>query len=139
MKWISVDTKPMKSFLSFITEDTLLFHKDIGIPDNLLRAPLAGMPLRYGRHAQQAAMDDGLYNLPSKVPSSYTVFEVESTNGRASKWGVRFTCDERPTHDMCVVFLPDGFVKTIWLNAKTDKHKTLKRWLYANPSMYRSH
>ena len=128
----------MKSFATFIKEDTLLFHKDIGIPAPLLLMPLTGLKLRYGRHAQQSAMDDGLTRLPQVVPAAYTIFEVESTNGKPSKWGIRFPCEERPAYDHCVVLLPDGFVKTTWLNARTDKHKTLKRWLYANPSQYRS-
>lgn len=115
----------------------LLFHKDLGIPAPLKSGPPAGMRLTYSNHAKQAAMDDRLTSVPAVVPSSYTLIEVESMNGRASKWVIRFDWKD-PTRDLILVIMADGFVKTVWTNAKNDSHKTLKRHLYATPAQYRS-
>lgn len=127
----------MKTFTQFITEASVqLFHKDIGIPAALL-GPRPGMPLRYGYHANERAAEKGIHTLPAALPDKFTVIETEATNGRSSKWVVRFTFDA--VNDIVLVVLPDGFVKTSWLNAKSDLHKTLKRHLYTHPSQYRVH
>lgn len=114
-----------------------LFHKDIGIPPVLLK-PLAGMTVNYSNHAKRAALDDGLTAAPKRIPSSYTVFEVESLNGRATKWGIRFPIPDGSGDDLCMIVQPDGFVRTVWVNHSGDGHKTLKKWLYTPPQQFKA-
>jgi len=113
-----------------------LFHKDIGIPP-VLAKPTPGMPLKYGYHAADRMAEKGIHNAPKALPSAFTIIETESTGGRATKWVVRFPYDK--TDDVVMALLPDGFVKTAWLNSNTDLHKTLKRHLYADPRSLRTH
>lgn len=112
------------------------FHRDIGIP-----APLAGaLPhpfLRYGTHAINAARDERLTSLPRALPSQLTIIEVEATNGRASKWVIRFA-SKVPGRDLVLVVLADGFVKTVWCNDTHDTHNTLDRSRYTHPGAFRA-
>jgi hypothetical protein len=129
----------MKSFQQFIVEPSpavQLFHKDIGIPTSLAK-PLPGMRLRYGYHAAERAQEKGIDKLPTALPTSFIIIETEATNGVTSKWVVRFSYDQ--VNDIVMPILPDGFVKTAWLNAKVDTHKTLKRFLYTDPRNFRVH
>ena len=129
----------MWSFAEFLTEhnhNTQLFHKDIGIPPSLLK-PLAGVRLTYGHHAKRAADDDGIEQLPGHIPAEYTTIEVESIEGRATKWVLRFPL-AHTKRDLVIVVMADGFVKTVWTNARDDKHSTLKKWLYTPPSQFRA-
>ena len=132
----------MLPFRAFITEgpshpDAQLFHKDLGIPPSLLKS-LAGLPVTYGYHAKQAAADDGLYTLPTRVPQMYSVVEVESVKGRPTKWVIRFPIPNT-VDDMVMVVQPDGFVRTVWVNKQNDHHKTLKKWLYTTPDKFKAH
>lgn len=114
---------------------TQLFHVEVGIPE-ALKASLPYPRLRYGRHAQQAAVDEGLRTLPSVLPKAIKVVEVEVTNGKASKWVIRTQID--PQRDLVLVVVADGFVKTVWCNRVSDQHKTLKRHLYTSPQAFKA-
>jgi hypothetical protein len=112
-----------------------LFHKDVGIPAALQKTPI-GLPLKYSNHARKAASDDRITRLPARLPPN-TLIEVEAVEGRPTKWVVRFPTLERQGWDMILVVQPDGFVRTMWMNARNDSHRTLKTWLYTNPTEFK--
>lgn len=110
-----------------------LFHKDIGIPANLT-GPSVGLQLVYSNHAIDQSIRKDI-TLPSFL-SRYTLVEVEIDRKWIQKWVVRVHYSDQD--DLVLVVQPDGFVRTVWLNSKTDTHKTLDRSQYARPEYYRS-
>jgi hypothetical protein len=110
---------------------TKTYHRDIGIPARL-RMPAPGLRFRYTKHAQAAAKDDRVVQLPACLPVGGTVVEVETLNGMTVlQWVVRFPwVDGR---DMVLVVKPDGGIPTLWMNSKEDTHVTLRRHHYARP------
>ena len=118
-----------------INNGVKLYHKEIGFPDSL-EMPNGFSPvvkLRYSNHATAEALFDryGKITLPASVDvRKGDTFEVEATNNVVSKMAVRFPYDA--TRDIIIVLHPvDGFVRTVWFNLKTDKHKTLDRSKYS--------
>lgn len=91
---------------------------------------------RYGFHAKRAAQDDryGEIRLPLHLQiNEQEVFEAEiDQDNSLRKFLVRTTLDQN--RDMVLVFIPGGdgalFCKTVWINLKSDKHRTLKRQRY---------
>lgn len=113
---------------------TQLYHRLLGFPRGIAM-PCAGMPLRYSRHALNAADHDGLKRLPTTLPDGVWVVEIEVFNGTAVKWVVRMA-SELPNEDLVLAVLPDGFVKTVWLNHRLDSHRTLDITRYAIPGSH---
>lgn len=123
-----------------------LYHTHLYLPEEFV-APLLGQTrtLHYGRHAEdQAAFD--LLGRVKRLPTHYRVvrdeiFEVEVTDNKVTKLGVRLTdgftiANGRVDCDLILILTscrndPRAFfVKTVWLNKKSDRHRTL------NPSRY---
>ena len=107
-----------------------LFHRDIGFPEGV-EQPAIGLILAYSRHAEDKAFTCGVANLPPYLPEIFDVVEVEVINGRVSKWVVRMPWTA--TSDLVLVIVPDGWVKTVWVNRTTDLHATLDRSRYDVP------
>ncbi len=103
------------------------YHKDIGLPNDF-EQPKPGMVLRYGQHAKERADEKGV-PLPAKLPQTVDIIEVQMMKYRVLKWVLRFQVSL--LWDVVMVVLPDGFVKTAWLNSHTDLHRTLDRSKYA--------
>jgi hypothetical protein len=115
-------------------QTVVLYHKEVRIPPELrTRAAFKGT-LKYGRHATQEASLDRYGNiaLPSSFDSdSADLIEVEwdKLKRQVTKCVWRQALD--PDRDLVLVVIPDtGFVKTVWINLKTDKHRTLDRSKY---------
>ena len=91
--------------------------------------------LTHTRHAQKAALEDryGRVTLPAVLTiGKGEIVEAEVTNGFLTKLVVRQSLDLK--RDAIYVIIPMGAhatLKTVWCNLKTDKHRTLKRHLYA--------
>jgi hypothetical protein len=108
----------------------LLFHKDIYIPDHA-KKPLHEGSLRYGTHATHVASgggDYGVIELPKEFASKGAVLievELNERTGAVEKqvWRQPFDAE----WDICFPMIKDGFIKTVWLNRRTDTHKTLDR------------
>lgn len=108
----------------------LLFHKDVFIPEHA-RRPLHEGALRYGSHATHVTTSGGGHEdieLPKRFAASdATLIEVEldAKTGEVLKqvWRQRMN-DE---WDLCFPMLAGGFVKTVWLNHRSDTHKTLDK------------
>lgn len=115
-----------------MTTETL-YHAEIGLPANF-QAPRHVIRPRYSRHAVEAAQSDrlGTVELPATIAlREAKVIEVGVANGRVSK--ILFRVSYNDTLDLCFVVIPGGswFCKTIWLQEKSDLHKTLRRERYA--------
>jgi len=108
----------------------MLYHKDIYWPESAAR-PLGGLPLRYGGHATGRAQKLGV-SLPATLPERFELIEVELDQGEVQKWVTRFPWTTND--DLVMVVKPNGFVKTVWLNHKDDKHCTLRCRRYQNES-----
>lgn len=124
------------------------YHKDLGFPEDLssrLLPPLH-LWLVYTPHAKREIRAEGVMpaDLPVKLPTGYEVVEVEVCGDVIQKWVIRIidwktlmTWDKRhTTYDLVLAVLLDGTVKTVWLNAKGDTHRTLQRHRYTVPSTF---
>lgn len=113
---------------------TFLYHKEVRIPPELRNLAVFKGELRYGRHAQSEANLDryGHIELPRQFDSaSADLIEVEwdRIKKQVTKCVWRQALDAQ--RDLVIVVMPDsGFVKTVWVNLKTDKHRTLDRSKY---------
>lgn len=110
----------------------MLYHRDVGFPKDLSDGITPDTKLTYTRHALRAAEDERLGRLPQRVPEHFDVIEVEVVNKRVTKSVIRFRFTLKD--DLVLVVLPDGVVKTVWVNAHTDSHRTLNTSRYARVS-----
>jgi hypothetical protein len=109
-----------------------LFHVEVFVPARLKKPCFEG-PLRYSRHAREASETDrfGDIKLPLSFKASEAeLIEVELADDCESiiKQVWRQKLDEK--RDLVLVLNPEGFVRTVWINLKTDKHRTLDRGRY---------
>ena len=115
-----------------------LYHADIYLPPVPL--PRGQFALTYSKHAEQEARRDryGYITLPAYLDTRIAkVVEVEIENGVALKIVYRFAFDA--SRDIILVVMPPAhkgrghlFVKTVWLNERSDNHKTLRSDRYAS-------
>ncbi|KWA83924.1 hypothetical protein WL29_21395 [Burkholderia ubonensis] len=118
------------------TVTTKLYHKDVYAPDVIFRSP-GVVRLRYSRHAEDAAFDDRYgdltcYLTPYMDFDTAEIVEVElDVEGQICKRVARFQVEEDLV--LVVVASADGFVRTVWGNLVTDRHKTLDRRKYVQP------
>lgn len=121
--------------------NALMFHKDVFIPD-FAKVPLHEGALRYSRHACNVTVSNGqLEDIPlppTFVASNATLVEVElnPTTGEVEKQVWRQPLDDK--RDMCFPMLRGGFVKTVWINDRTDQHATLQRQRYIGGFQWRN-
>ena len=113
---------------------SVLYHRDIGFPKWLKMKPVT-VSLTYGSHSREEALSDryGVINLPKRITiRPEEIFEIEMVNNKPVKIALRTHHDV--LNDIIIVLnTKDNFVKTVWLNRKTDTHKTLDRTKYKNP------
>jgi hypothetical protein len=112
-----------------------LYHFQVYMPD--LPLNFGKQRLNYSNHALNASRDDryGDIQLPTFIDTNTAkIIEVEIQNDRyLTKVVYRVPYSE--THDLIVVAIPERwFVKTVWLNAKSDKHQTLNKNRYEQKS-----
>lgn len=98
--------------------------KNIATNPELKHIDLGQVELNYSWHALKRSSEKNIRLKPSLVVKG-NVVETESINNRTIKLVVRTTYND--THDLVLVVLPGGFVKTVWLNHKKDTHKTLNK------------
>ena len=112
-----------------------LYHFQVYMPNLPLK--FGKQRLSYSNHAINASRDDryGDIQLPTFIDTNTAkVIEVEIVQDRfLSKVVYRVSYNE--THDLIIVVIPERWlVKTVWLNAKSDKHQTLNRGRYETKS-----
>ncbi len=108
----------------------LLFHKDVFIPE-FAKKPLHEGEVRYARHALHVSGGTEAIQaieLPREFDAKKATLieaEVNPLTGDVEKQVWRQPLDEQ--WDLCFPMMPGGFIKTVWLNARTDTHATLNR------------
>lgn len=129
-----------------------IFHKDVGIPDEVI-IPDGRIYLEPSNHAEKEAKNDKYLKdeedklkMPDSVKiSEEDVFEVKiDENKIIKKIGFRTSYDS--DRDLVIVATPtstDMFnprkpwtVKTVWVNMKDDKHSTLNESEYDSPDYF---
>lgn len=118
----------------------MLYHKDIGFPDSI-KLPIGRYKLKYSNHANIAAATDKNGSFLDKLKyheildtEIAEVIEIETCNGRLSKILYRLPLTGSDSYDIILAVLPHCWVvKTVWLNHRYDRHKTLRKNKYAHP------
>jgi hypothetical protein len=84
------------------------------------------LQLRYRVHAYEEAYEDGIDDLPDYINlSQVDIVEMEVAHGKPFKVLARQPYDG--IYDLVHVILLSGMVvKTVWLNRRSDNHKTLR-------------
>lgn len=111
-----------------------LYHREVYWTDDVQKqidvALNSGLQLQFSNHAIDKEF---IRQIPT---SSITIdklkngecFEVLMENNKVIKFVIRYGFDD--IYDLSSVWIPNSdclFCKTIWLNKKTDKHKTLDK------------
>lgn len=111
-----------------------LYHVDIKLPTGFVK-PTGRVALNWTRHAEQARENDRYGRIPAfrtATLNNLQVIEVGVEGSRVVK--ILFRGYFSGNFDMCMVLIPNGerpwTVKTVWLNDRTDTHKTLDRSKY---------
>ena len=105
----------------------MLFHADVFMPP-CAKAPAYVGPLQYGRHALDEAKRDryGEIQLPPefhKAGAKLIEAEVLTATDTVVKQVWRQPLDEQ--RDLVLVISSSGYVRTVWVNLRSDKHATL--------------
>lgn len=114
-----------------------LFHVDLGFPRNVIW-PEGTYDLHYGNHARQAARADRYGDVTDLLPDELNtrqakVVEAEIVGRRVIKIVYRIRLDS--TRDLCLVVNSHQnpfFVRTVWVNESTDRHRSLDKTRYSN-------
>lgn len=109
-----------------------LFHADVFLPPRFARPVFEGR-LNYPRHAREASHDDryGAINLPEFFSADCArciEVEYDECRDKVVKQVWRQKLDEK--RDLVLVINPDGRVRTVWVNLRSDKHRTLDTTKY---------
>ena len=106
----------------------LINHTSPSFPEKIKNASTRVFFPKYSKHAVDASKSDryGLINLPNRVEfNGKNIFEIELNNEKIEKYGIRISYNEKL--DLILIANPDGFIRTVWFNDKTDTHKTLRK------------
>jgi len=114
----------------------MLYHKDVYIPKDLLvKLSVSRAPLTWSKHAILAAKNDRYGDIKLLTDISFKssdVIEVELVGREVVKVLVRLPYDD--LRDVMYAIGRGGVVKTVWLNLKSDKHKSLDKTKYERVS-----
>lgn len=119
----------------------MLYHRDIGIPSSI-KLPSGKFKLKYSGHAKNAAATDKYGDFSPALRYHQTldtavaeVIEIQvDDDQKPMKIVYRQPLTGWDGYDIIfVVVAQEWVVKTVWLNHKNDKHRTLNRKKYANP------
>lgn len=112
----------------------MLFHPEVYWPE-WVTVPTHRVFLNWSRHADSARKNDRFGQIPaiqSVTLGRFKVVEIEVQNRRVIKWVFRGQLSGEL--DIVLVLIPQPgrwLVKTVWLNEKTDTHRTLDKKRYA--------
>ncbi|WP_434715727.1 hypothetical protein [Paraburkholderia sp. A3RO-2L] len=111
--------------MSYATSGRRLYHFQLSIPKPY-RFPCFQGELTYSGHAKHEARSDryGHIELPVRLePKCAKLIEVETVDGVVVKQLWRQPLDA--TRDIVMAVTNEGMVKTVWVNLRTDKHRSL--------------
>ena len=110
----------------------LLFHSEVFIPAAAANPIFEGR-LTYGYHARNEALSDRYGEIP--LPSHFfaegaKLIEAEfcTQRLRLTKQVWRQPLDDY--RDLALVLSTGGFVRTVWVNVRSDTHKSLNKSKY---------
>lgn len=113
---------------------TFLFHKDVFMPASA-KSPVFEGRLKYSNHAITASQNDRFGAIP--LPEMFSVANAELIESELSDDGTvvlkqvwRQQLDEK--RDLILAITRDGRVKTVWVNLRSDKHRTLQTSKYVH-------
>lgn len=118
----------------------MLYHKDVGFPAGV-SFPKGIYPVRYTNHAMQEARGDRYGDVSGLLPyyldmGKAEVIEAEMSGRLVVKLLVRV---QLPGNlDACLALDINARVwaaKTVYVNERTDRHRTLNRSRYARPAV----
>lgn len=107
-----------------------LYHKDVYMPE--ISFEIADKKLNYSSHAIEQSRYDryGEFSLPVSIkPQFKELIELEVRGGVPYKGLFRLHYNSQFVICLAVIF-ESLVVKTVWLNRKSDNHRTLDRSLY---------
>ena len=111
-----------------------LYHAEVGLPEQY-RHPRFSVNVEYSNHAKREAASDRYGSIaldPFVDLSFFHTVEVEILNGAVRKIVVREARDVEMQR--VLVLMPRAgarwFCKTVWVNLKSDSHKTLDHSRY---------
>lgn len=115
-----------------------LYHKDhpdgwpkpLKLPSMVVRPEIRG----HARDRVRQKVPNGMQSVHRELavyPGN--IFEVETSNGKVTKVGVREYLDGKDDI-VYIILVPSGHVKTVYLNASPDKHSTLDLSKYDDPT-----
>ena len=120
-------------------EGKLLFEYNQILQSKIKLHINSSFKLFHTNHAIEQAKEDilGSFELPTALPTKYTVQELEQTNGKSTKFVLRFEYNK--DLDMQIVIRPDRKVKnayciiTAWLIEANNYHSDVDMTPYATP------
>jgi hypothetical protein len=121
-----------------MNENKLYNKGAFGLPKMVL--PNGAVVLTYSGHARTAAMQPDRFGIGEKInlPKSIDmqdceVVEAEMQKGKLTPEKIVVRYPYSDSLDLVMPMHLDGFVRTVWLNDKNDKHHTLNKSRYARP------
>ncbi len=126
---------PVKSIIKVKKGAQMLYHYKIGIPEKIIKKlPVEKIQLNYTFHALNELKNDR-YGKIEKIdciyPDKCKVIEVEKNDNNGIIQKVLYRTSYNEKLDICIAVMIDnnnyGKVKTLWINEKTDIHKTLNK------------
>jgi hypothetical protein len=110
-----------------------LYHFEVGFPKQVVYIH-GVLHLNYSRHAIAASLGDryGVVVLPKTLDVERAkLIEIEVCGNLVIKSVYRIELDAE--RDLVLVVGRDGFVRTVWVNLKSDTHRSLDRRKYRIP------
>jgi hypothetical protein len=111
-----------------------LYHRDVFFKPSFHICAVKGIPLTFSKHAVDRVTDKSIDSrlVPRVISdtSRTVVIETETEDNGVTivKQLIRHPYDAQ--NDLVIAVKRDGFVKTMWLNKKTDTHRTLDKTKY---------
>lgn len=110
-----------------------LYHKDVFFKPAFHNFIAKNITLKFSKHLIERLIERGIdiKKIPQRISNDPVVVETETTiNGDyIVKQLIRYQYSS--DYDLVIAVMRDGFVKTAWLNRKTDTHNTLDKSKYS--------
>lgn len=115
----------------------MIYHKEVHIPEKIKNLNAVTLTLEHTHHARQAAQSDRYGEIPLPDTLKFRgkhICEAQVEGGKLIKLVVRKSFNNEL--DMSYVLLiqnsKHATLKTVWLNRKSDQHRTLNTATYNN-------
>ena len=121
----------------------MLFHKSLGLPASI-QLPRGRKKMVLTNHAKEAARDDRYGNIAPLLalyssfdPATADLVEIETSDRiHVEKAVYRVPLAPNSPYDVVLAAVPYGdkyVIKTLWINERSDRHRTLNTRKYSKP------